>query len=211
MQPFAIIDANFGNQRSVFNASIAAGANVKLTKRPLDLRNAPGIILPGVGAFGAGMELLRSSGVMDTLEEEVLRKGKPFLGICFGLQALASKGFEYGEHKGLGWIDGTVEKIETPPGDQRYPIPHIGWNDVDITKTSAMFRGLEKRATFYFVHSYVLKPRSEEIVSGVCDYGTKFVASVEYENLCATQFHPEKSHKAGIKVLSNWFEWALKC
>ncbi len=196
----AIIDYGMGNLRSVFNAFQSIGADVRIAAVPADLHAAHAVVLPGVGAFGDGMRNLHERGFVEELERQVLRGGKPFLGLCLGLQLLGSKGFEHGEHEGLGWIPGQVDRLPSAP----LRIPHIGWNDVRFTKKDGLFTGLGEMQAFYFVHSYALVPEDSSVISGVCDYGIEFCAAIERDNLHATQFHPEKSHKAGLAVLTNW-------
>jgi len=195
-----IIDYGMGNLQSVINAFMAVGAKVTVTDCPQDLYNADRIVLPGVGAFGDGMKNLRDRGWIEVLKNEVLVKKKQFLGICLGMQLLATTGTEHGRHTGFGWIPGTVEKFP----DCRLPVPHIGWNDVYFTNKNSLFAGLGDAQVFYFVHSYVLRPEDPSVISGKCTYGIDFAASIESDNIFATQFHPEKSHKAGLAVLKNF-------
>ena len=197
----AIIDYGMGNLRSVFNAFHALGIEAIIADGPAGLREAAGVVLPGVGAFGDGMRNLHERGFIEELEKQVVAGGKPFLGLCLGLQLLGTRGFEHGENAGLGWIPGTVDRLVVP---DELRVPHIGWNDTRFVKPDALFDGLGAAAAFYFVHSFVLVPDDPAVVSSVCDYGADFVASVRRDNICATQFHPEKSHKAGLAVLRNW-------
>ncbi len=197
-----IIDYGMGNLRSVANAFEAIGCAVMISNTPADLRIADGIVLPGVGAFGDGMKNLQSAGWIDSLEEEVRQKRKPFLGICLGMQLLAATGTEHGDHNGLNWIPGIVKKILGK--EHKIRVPHIGWNDVSFIKKEGLYKNMGDSQTFYFVHSYMLVPENPAIVSGVCSYGVDFAASVETDNIFATQFHPEKSHKAGLAVLKNF-------
>ena len=201
----ALIDYGAGNLRSVANACAAIGADVQVTIDPDVIRKSSGIILPGVGAFAEGMDRLRSAGLLPILTEEVMGKKKPYLGICLGLQFLAEKGFEHGEHEGFGWIKGTVEKIE--PSDPSFKIPHMGWNSVEMRREADLFKGLQGDPVFYFVHSFALKvdPSEEETVTGVCDHGGEIIASVQKGNVHAVQFHPEKSQNAGLMILKNFF------
>ncbi|MFH1741016.1 MAG: imidazole glycerol phosphate synthase subunit HisH [bacterium] len=199
----AVIDYGTGNLRSVTNAFVALEAQVCVCDCPKDLGEADKIVLPGVGAFGDAMQDLHQHGWVEALEENVRRKGKPFLGICLGLQVLAGVGTEHGTHQGLNWIPGVVEKIVSDDPDLR--VPHIGWNDVRFARhEEGLSSGLYETETFYFMHSYVLKPDDPDVVKGVCDYGIEFAACVEKDNLWATQFHPEKSHKAGLAILRNF-------
>ncbi|HKV41456.1 MAG TPA: imidazole glycerol phosphate synthase subunit HisH [Blastocatellia bacterium] len=198
-----IINYGMGNLRSVSNAFEAVGATAVILSHPDDLSKADKVVLPGVGSFGEGMKNLREGGWTEALEGEVRCKGKPFLGLCLGMQLLATTGTEGGVNSGFGWVPGTVVKVERG-GDLR--VPHVGWNDVLFTKPSLLFSGLGQSATFYFVHSFVLRPDSPDQVTGLCSYGGDFTASIEYQNIYATQFHPEKSHRAGLAVLRNFLE-----
>jgi glutamine amidotransferase len=160
--------------------------------------------LPGVGAFGDGMANLKKFGLVDILRKEVLEQKKPFLGICLGMQMLADIGMEGGNHNGLGWIAGISRKLE---GDQvPLRLPHVGWNDVSVSKNSILFGGV-KRPIFYFVHSYHIVPKDVSIISGYCRYGEKFAAAIEKDNIFGVQFHPEKSQDDGLKVLDNFLQY----
>lgn len=191
-----------GNLSSVANAFDVLGCPAQISNHPEDLRMAERIVLPGVGAFGDGIKNLRSFGWVEVLEEEIRRKGKPFLGICLGMQLLATTGMEYGIHEGLNWVSGIVEQISCK--DPEIRVPHIGWNDVDFIKRKGLYANLGDSQTFYFVHSYVLRPKDPSLVSGICSYGIEFAASVEVDNIYAIQFHPEKSQRAGLSVLKNF-------
>jgi imidazole glycerol-phosphate synthase subunit HisH len=200
--PLLIIDYGMGNLRSVINAFAAIDCQASISKNPEDMKRAKRIVLPGVGAFGDGMANLRIGGWVDALEEEIQRKGKPFLGLCLGMQLLATKGTEHGIHNGLNWIAGISEKIPNQKGNLR--VPHIGWNEVKFTKKGGLYTGLGDSQNFYFVHSYYLSPNDNTAVNGVCEYGIEFAASIEKDNIFATQFHPEKSQVAGLTVLKNF-------
>jgi glutamine amidotransferase len=200
----AIINYGMGNLRSVANAFAAIGCEAEITDRPEDLRSAERIVLPGVGAFGDGMSNLRAGGWVEVMEEEVRDKGKPFIGLCLGMQLLATNGTEHGSHRGLNWIPGLSERLASD--DEQLRVPHIGWNDVRFTNKDSLYSDLGDSQVFYFVHSYVLRPEDASVVTATCDYGTEWAASVEKENIYATQFHPEKSHKAGLKLLQNFLE-----
>jgi imidazole glycerol-phosphate synthase subunit HisH len=197
-----IIDYGMGNLRSVANAFEALGCAAMISNNPPDLQTAKGIVLPGVGAFGDGMKNLQDVGWIDALEREVIQQRKPFLGICLGMQLLATTSTEHGLHKGLNWIPGIVTRI--PSEDLNIRVPHIGWNDVRFINKEGLYAGLGDSQVFYFVHSYMLVPENPAIIGGVCSYGIDFPASVECDNIFATQFHPEKSHKAGLAVLKNF-------
>ena len=197
-----IIDYGMGNLRSVFNAFHQVGAHAVISSNPEDIRQAHKIVLPGVGAFGDAMKNLMEMGFLDVLNDEVRHKGKPFLGICLGMQLLATTGLEHGHCHGLGWIPGQVARIEGEELGVR--IPHIGWNDVRLSRRDGLYKGLADPQAFYFVHSYALIPDDPGVISGLCEYGDDFVASIEKENIYAVQFHPEKSHKIGLHVLKNF-------
>jgi imidazole glycerol-phosphate synthase subunit HisH len=197
----AIIDYSMGNLRSVANAFDAIGTRTRISEHPSDLDLASGIVLPGVGAFGDGIRNLHEQGWVEALERNVVQLGKPFLGLCLGMQLLCARGTEHGDHEGLGYVPGSVVRM-SPNGAAR--IPHIGWNEVEITNSDGLYEGLGETQHFYFVHSYVLDPEDPRAVSGIADHGGSFVASVEVENVSGTQFHPEKSQKAGLTVLRNF-------
>ena len=200
----AIIDYGMGNLISVRNALEAVGAEAQIVTKPAKLQESERIILPGVGSFPKAMANLEQTGWRSVLEQEVRRKGKPFLGICLGMQVLAETGYEHTKTKGLGWISGEVKLHE--PEDQTLRIPHIGWNDVEFCGNRRLSETLDKTRAFYFVHSYVLAPADASVVTGVCEYGVSFTAMVEQENVFGVQFHPEKSQKAGLELLKRFCE-----
>jgi glutamine amidotransferase len=199
----AIINYGLGNLRSVMNAVHAVGHDAVIATESSMLDAAEKVILPGVGAFADGMRGLREGGWIERLERDVREGGKPLLGLCLGMQLLATTGTEHGTHQGLGWIAGTAERLPALNGIR---IPHIGWNDVRITRWSTLYDRTAESAAFYFVHSYVLRPQDPAVVSGVTTHGVDFAASVEIENIYATQFHPEKSQKAGLSVLKRFMD-----
>lgn len=211
-----IIDYGMGNLRSVMNAFEAIEAPARLVRHPEDLSDLQAYVLPGVGAFGDGMENLRRSGLIAPLAERVLDKRHPLLGICLGMQLLATEGMEGLEdaeqppHRGLGWIPGRVTRLE-PPADSEIRVPHMGWNNVTMAAPSMLYDGLPESCDFYFVHSYVFVPEDPSVVSGYCTHGQEFAASVQENRIQAVQFHPEKSHHAGLKVLSNWWRGVQPC
>jgi imidazole glycerol-phosphate synthase subunit HisH len=204
----AILDYGMGNLRSVLNAFEAIGAPARLTTSPGDLRNAHAIVVPGVGAFGDGMANLVRLGVIETLAEEVLVRGKPYLGICLGMQFLAREGREHGITAGLGWTGGVVRRIE--PGDARCKVPHMGWNDVTLTASCDLFRDLDDRPVFYFLHGYHLDPAGEADAAVVATtwHGERLTVALQRDNILGVQFHPEKSQEAGLQVLRNFVKLA---
>ena len=197
----AIINYGMGNLQSVLNAFYFLNIPVAIAETVTDLQEASHIVLPGVGAFGDGMKNLKARGWISPLQTEVKEKKKPFLGICLGMQLLATMGTEYGQHEGLNFVAGTVDRM--PAKEPEVRIPHIGWNEVDFLKKDGLYAGVEKN-TFYFVHSFAFHPKNVDVVSGICHHGEKFAASIEQENILATQFHPEKSQKAGLILLKNF-------
>jgi glutamine amidotransferase len=200
----ALVDYGMGNLQSVANALESLGRPATVTAGPEDLRRASGIILPGVGAFGDGMRNLRASGMVDALNETVLQRGTPFLGLCLGMQFLAARGEENGVHEGLGWIPGTVQRLIPP--DRRFKVPHMGWNEVRIRRKDALLEGLDDRPVFYFVHGYHFVPDSSaaDAVTSTCWHGVEIVATVGRDNVFGVQFHPEKSQRDGVRLLENF-------
>ncbi len=186
------------------NAVESLGRTVRVAEEPAALKGADAVILPGVGAFGDGMEGLRKRDFVDALGEIVLAKRKPFLGICLGMQLLATEGLENGHHAGLDWVSGTVRRLV--PDDPRLRVPHIGWNDVRIQRKSLLLEGIEEAPVFYFVHSFFLDPAasSAEAVTSTCWHGLDLAATVEQGNIFGVQFHPEKSQRAGLQLLKNF-------
>ena len=195
-----IVNFGMGNLTSVANAVTAVGGDAKVLNNPCEVQEISHLILPGVGAFGDAIAKLLKDGWVSELEKHALLDRKPFLGICLGMQLLASVGTEHGKFEGLGWIGGTVKRI----GDTTLKVPHMGWNDVSFVKPSSLFNGISGNPDFYFVHSYAFWPDDYGVVTSWCDYGGRFAASLECGNIFATQFHPEKSQKNGLAVLRNF-------
>ena len=202
----AIIDYNSGNISSVTNSLRQAAkdkVNIYLTKDLKKILSSDKVILPGQGSFKSCVEALKKiDGLIDSLNEFVIIKQKPIFGICVGLQMFADLGYEEIETKGLGWISGTVSKIDNQNG--KYKLPHIGWNQINIVKDSKIFKDIENNSHMYFVHSYEFIPKNKNVISATTDYSSKIVCSVEKENIFGTQFHPEKSDKNGLKILENF-------
>lgn len=198
----AVIDYGMGNLHSVSKALESVGGDVAVTNNPQDISRAERIVLPGAGSFSQGIQHLFALNFTPALEEEVIVKKKPFLGICLGMQLAATLGHEGGVNKGLGWID--AEVLPFKPESPSFKIPHMGWNDVDIVRDSPIFKGIKSPTAFYFVHSYHLVPRNSEVITGECNHGGKFVAAVSSGNIHLVQFHPEKSQKFGLQILENF-------
>ncbi len=202
----ALVDYGAGNLQSVRNALLAAGAEgVNVTADPLAVRAADRIVLPGVGSFRACMEGLKAiPGMVDAMAERVHVGGAPFLGICVGMQLLATRGLEHGETPGLGWIAGEVGLIERT--DLAIKIPHMGWNDVALTPHSQGLDILEPGEA-YFLHSYHFTPENGRDIAAMTDHGGGLIAAVARDNLVGVQFHPEKSQSYGLEFLARFLEW----
>lgn len=196
----AIIDYGAGNLQSVKKALDFIGAPSVLTKDAGCIRAADEIILPGVGSFEDAMASMRASGLTDTVMEEA-RSGKPFLGICLGLQLLFEASEESPGVAGLGVLRGSIRHIPRKDG---LKVPHIGWNSLAITQPDGLFRGIPQNAYVYFVHSYYLQAANEAEVAARTTYGVSIDAAIQRGNLCATQFHPEKSGRIGLQILRNF-------
>jgi len=207
----AIIDYGMGNLTSVRNALTHVGADVVVTSEPAALHKADGIVLPGVGAFGEGMAHLRALGLDTVLSEQVANSGKPLLGICLGMQLLFEQSSEHGDHAGLGLVPGQVRRLAPPEQTPPLRVPHVGWNHVDAVRTEGLFRTLPEQEAFYFVHSYVCVPTQASDIAGWSEHGERFACALETGPIWAAQFHPEKSHKAGLTLLKNWLEFVARC
>ena len=204
----AVIDYGVGNLFSLLSSLNYVGLHTKLTNDIEEIKNAKGIILPGVGAFRDAIGNLEKYGLKETLINEA-RKGKPFLGICLGMQMLFEKSYEYGEYEGLGLINGTVEEIKKYiPENSDLKIPHMGWNSLIINerfKDDKILKDIDNNEYVYYVHSYFAKTDTKNIVT-YSEYGTKIPGIVKNENVYGMQFHPEKSGDTGLKLLKNWGE-----
>jgi glutamine amidotransferase len=200
-----IVDYGMGNLLSAYHALEAVGAEVLLCRTPEDLIRVERIVLPGVGAFRDCMANLTERGFVDALNKAVLQQKKPILGICLGMQAMARRSFEGGEHLGLGWFEADVVRIK--PKDSTLRVPHIGWNDVTYRPDSILFSGHPAQPDFYFVHSYHMACDHPEDIEATCDYGETVTAAIRKDNIFATQFHPEKSQDYGLRLLENYLRW----
>ena len=201
-----IVDYNSGNISSVINSfkEVAKDkVNIEITSDLKKIISSDKVVLPGQGSFKSCIDALKNlNGLIDTLNEFVISNKKPLLGICVGLQMFADVGYEETETKGLGWISGNVSKIDNQ--NNKYKLPHIGWNQINIIKDSKIFNNIENNSHMYFVHSYEFIPEDESVISATTDYSSNIVCSVEKENIFGTQFHPEKSDKTGLKIINNF-------
>ena len=200
----AIVDYEMGNLRSVQKAFERVGHAATITSDPAVLADAQKIVLPGVGAFRDAIAALRERKLVEPIRSAI-ESGKPFLGICLGLQLLFDKSYEDGEYEGLGVIPGEVVRFEVPA---QYKVPHMGWNQVRFRRRAPVFEGVDDGAHFYFVHSYYIAPRDASVVATETEYPASFCSSIWRDNLFAVQFHPEKSQAAGLRVLKNFAELA---
>ncbi len=196
-----IVDYGSGNVRSVYNIFKSFHGEVKLSNDPADIEHATHIVLPGVGAFGSAMTKVKAMPVFDELSRQVLEKKKWFLGICVGMQILADEGFEHGHNSGLGWIGGSVKKLDS----QGLKLPHVGWNNFEAKNDQCpLLDGIMPQMDFYYVHSYAFETRDPEHSAAKCAYGSTFTSVVWRDHMFGVQFHPEKSQKAGTKLLENF-------
>ncbi len=200
-----IIDYGLGNIRAFSNMYKRMNIEARTATSADELESAEKIILPGVGAFDRALELLDRSGMRQLLDELVLRRKVPVLGICVGMQILAESSDE-GVLPGLGWIPGRVRALKSEPRLARLPLPHMGWNDVTPTRQTRLFEGLEQNARFYFLHSYFFDCARDEDVSACANYGIDFTCAVQSGNVFGLQCHPEKSHHWGAQLLKNFAE-----
>ena len=201
----AIIDYDMGNLRSVEKAFERLGVEARITRDAKVIADASHVVLPGVGAFRDCMGHLEEYGLVEPIKKSV-ESGKPFLGICLGLQLLLDESLEDGVHKGLGLIKGSVVRFPAPhhTGHSEFKVPHMGWNSIKKEKDSLLLSGIPDGEYFYFVHSYYAAPTDTSVALTTSDYGVSFVSSIEKDNVMACQFHPEKSQRAGLKLLKNF-------
>ncbi len=197
----AIINYGLGNLFSVAGAVERLGYEVCISNEPEELAAAEKLILPGVGAFGDGINRLRERNLEATLNNLVLDDKKPILGICLGFQLMAKESFEFGHHKGLCWFDASVVKMKT---DRTLRLPHVGWNDLFQVRDHLLFDGISPEALFYYVHSFQVVCKNPEDVIGETSYGSRLTAAANRGNINGTQFHPEKSQQWGLKLLENF-------
>ncbi len=212
MRSVALIDYGSGNLRSAEKAlqkaalGLDRACEIVTTDDPDRIAAADGVVLPGVGAFAACVGALHARrGVVEAMTEAVRHKGAPFLGICVGMQLLATRGLEFGETPGLDWIGGDVRRLT--PSDPRCKVPHMGWNTLDLARQGGMFAALPPGEPMYFTHSFAFFPDDAADVAAYADHGGRFPVAVMRDNLAGVQFHPEKSQAAGLKLLADFLEW----
>ncbi len=211
MKMIALIDYGSGNLHSAARALRVAANNAKKTREiritsdPAAIANADRIVLPGVGHFADCAQNLRArDGLVEALGEAVMRRGVPFFGICVGQQLLATRGLEDGETPGLDWVPGDIDRIQ--PGDG-FAVPHMGWNALDLKQDHPVLKDLGDDPHVYFTHSYAYRNPAERDVAATTDYGETIIAAIARDNIFATQFHPEKSQRVGLQILSNFVLW----
>ena len=201
-----IVDYKSGNISSVINSFKEVAQNkvkIEVTSDVSKIKSTDKVVLPGQGSFKSCVDALQSiNGLVDCLNDFVMNKKKPLLGICVGLQMFADVGYEESETKGLGWIPGKVTKINNRDG--KYKLPHIGWNEINIVKDSKIFKNIKDKSHMYFVHSYEFVPNNQNSISATTEYSSKHVCAIEKENIFGTQFHPEKSDKLGLQIIDNF-------
>ncbi len=197
----AIIDYGMGNLRSVEKGFLKVGADVKVTNRPEDVLHADGVVLPGVGAFRDCMGELTHLNLIHAVVD-FIQKGKPYLGICLGLQILFSESDEFGKCNGLDILKGRVLRFDLE--NKELKIPQMGWNQLNMKNKNPLFEGIPDKSYFYFVHSYYVSPEDSSVIATTTDYGIEFTSAVWKDNIFAVQFHPEKSQALGLQVLRNF-------
>ena len=203
-----IVDYNSGNISSVINSFKEAAqdkVNIEVTSDIKKIKSSDKVVLPGQGSFKSCVDALNSiDDLVKVLNEFVINDKKPLLGICVGLQMFADLGYEGTETKGLGWISGKVSKIDNK--NDKFKLPHIGWNEINIIKENKIFKDIKNKSHMYFVHSYEFIPDDKSVTYATTDYSSNIVCSVQKENIFGTQFHPEKSDKIGLKIIENFLK-----
>ena len=197
-----VVDYGMGNLHSVVKALERAGGEVHLSSNPVEVSRADKLVLPGVGAFADAKAELERRGLIPPVVEHI-RAGRKFLGICLGLQLLFQKSYEDGEHEGLGVVAGEVVRFQT----RTLKVPHIGWNTLETTPGVRLFDGVPDGSAVYFVHSYYVVPKDSSVVAARTEYGERFASAIATDNIWATQFHPEKSQRVGLRMLENFVKW----
>lgn len=195
-----VVDYEMGNLRSVQKAFEKVGESALVTQDPDEVRKASALVLPGVGAFPECMKNLTKFGLIESLLE-FIRSGRPFLGICLGLQLLFDESEEFGVHEGLKVIPGRVKEFDRTMG---LKVPHMGWNQVHVAGASPLFKGIPQNTFFYFVHSFYVEPTNPADIAATTEYGIHFTSAIARDNVFAVQFHPEKSQEMGLRILSNF-------
>jgi len=210
----SVIDYGSGNLKSAAKALEAAGKNINtsqkivVTSDPKTIKQSDKIVLPGQGSFrDCYFGIKKIPGLNETLNDFVLEKKKPILGICVGMQLFAKTGFESQETEGFGWIDAEVRKINNL--NKKIKLPHMGWNEIELKKDCFLFSNIKNKSHMYFIHSYEFMTKQKECVVAMTNYGSSIIVSVAKDNIIGTQFHPEKSQKNGLRVLENFLNWKL--
>jgi len=210
----SVIDYGSGNLKSAAKALEVAASNInaiskiEVTSDPKTIKQSDKIVLPGQGSFrDCYLSIKRISGLNETLNEFVLEKKKPILGICVGMQLFAKTGYESQETKGFGWIDAEVRKVNNM--NKKLKLPHVGWNEIELKKDCFIFSNIKNKSHFYFIHSYEFITKQKDCVVATTNYGNSIIVTVEKENIVGTQFHPEKSQKNGLIILENFLKWKL--
>lgn len=196
-----IVNYGMGNLKSLQNALSCLNLNSVISSDPDEISNSDMLFLPGVGSFRQAMQNIRNSGIEEALNHAVIKRGVPFIGICLGMQLIASVGYEDGTSNGLGWIEGSIIKLE--PRELR--LPHVGFNEVvQQRQNESLFAGIDDKSDFYFIHSFHFDCKDEENIIGITTYGDSFVSAVQRDNIVGVQFHPEKSQHNGLQLLTNF-------
>ena len=210
MQTVALIDYGSGNLHSAEKALQAVARSgayqVLVTADPEIVAKADRVVLPGVGAFAACMAALKArDGLAEAMTEAVKRRGAPFLGVCVGMQLLAERGWEFGQHEGLGWIPGDVRRLE--PSDAHAKVPHMGWNTIEPAMPHPLTEGMAADTHMYFTHSFAFYPSDPQTIAATTDHAGRFASAVAKDNVAGVQFHPEKSQTAGLALIGRFLEW----